>query len=59
MGSNMMDIDKISEGHARSLLRPSDQADQVKMLQRIYNERLTGKMTDNEIAKLKEEKINK
>ena len=55
-GSNMMDIDKISEGHARSLLRPSDQADQVKMLQRIYNERLTGKMTDNEIAKLKEEK---
>ena len=56
MGSNMMDIDKISEGHARSLLRPSDQADQVKMLQRIYNERLTGKMTDNEIAKLKEEK---
>ena len=56
MGSNMMDIDKISEGHARSLLRPSDQADQVKMLQRIYNERLTVKMTDNEIAKLKEEK---
>ena len=47
---------KISERHARSLLRLSDKADQVKMLQRIYNERLTGKMTDNEIAKLKEEK---
>lgn len=47
---------KISERHARSLLRLSDKADQVKMLQRIINERLTVKMTDNEIAKLKEEK---
>ena len=47
---------KISERHARSLLRLSDKADQVKMLHRIINERLTVKMTDNEIAKLKEEK---
>ena len=47
---------KISERHARSLLRLSDKADQVMMLQRIINERLTVKMTDNEIAKLKEEK---
>ena len=47
---------KISERHARSLLRLSDKADQVKMLQRIINERLTVKLTDNEIAKLKEEK---
>ena len=50
---------KISERHARSLLRLSDKADQVMMLHRIINERLTVKMTDNEIAKLKEEKINK
>lgn len=47
---------KISERHARSLLRLSDKADQIKMLHRIINERLTVKMTDNEIAKLKEEK---
>ena len=47
---------KISERHARSLLRLSDKADQVMMLHRIINERLTVKMTDNEIAKLKEEK---
>lgn len=47
---------EISERHARSLLRLSDKADQVKMLHRIINERLTVKMTDNEIAKLKEEK---
>ena len=47
---------KISERHARSLLRLSDKADQVKMLHRIINERLTVKMTDNAIAKLKEEK---
>lgn len=47
---------KISERHARSLLRLSDKVDQVKMLHRIINERLTVKMTDNEIAKLKEEK---
>ena len=47
---------KISERHARSLLRLSDKADQVKMLHRIINARLTVKVTDNEIAKLKEEK---
>ena len=47
---------KISERHARSLLRLIDNAHQVKMRHRIINERLTVKMTDNEIAKLKEEK---
>ena len=49
---------KISERHARSLLRLSNKADQVKMLHRIIDERLTVKQTDNEIVKLKEEKNN-
>ena len=49
---------KISERHARSLLRLSNKADQIKMLHRIIDERLTVKQTDNEIVKLKEEKNN-
>ena len=46
---------KISERHARSLLRITDKEKQVKMLHRIVTERLTVKQTDKEIAKLKEE----
>ena len=45
---------KISERHARSLLRISDEEQQNKMLERIINERLTVKRTDEEIEKLKE-----
>ena len=46
---------KISERHARSLLRISDKEKQVEMLHRIVEERLTVKQTDKEIEKLKEE----
>lgn len=45
---------KISERHARSLLRISDKEKQVEMLHRIVEERLTVKQTDKEIAKIKE-----
>jgi len=54
---------KISERHARSLLRLSDRAKQVEMLNKIINERLTVKKTDEAIQKLleepKEEQIQK
>lgn len=43
---------KISERHARSLLRIHDTSKQVEMLNRIINERLTVKKTDDEIKKL-------
>lgn len=43
---------KISERHARSLLRLHNKDDQVKMLSRIVNERLTVKRTDEEINKM-------
>ena len=46
---------KISERHARSLLRIPDKEKQVEMLHRIVDERLTVKQTDKEIEKLKEE----
>lgn len=46
---------KISERHARSLLRIPDKEKQVEMLHRIVEERLTVKQTDKEIEKLKEE----
>ena len=46
---------KISERHARSLLRIPDKEKQVEMLHRIVEERLTVKQTDREIEKLKEE----
>ena len=45
---------RISERHARSLLRIPDKEKQVEMLHRIVDERLTVKQTDKEIAKLKE-----
>lgn len=45
---------KISERHARSLLRIPDKDQQVKMLHRIVDERLTVKQTDKEIEKLRE-----
>ena len=46
---------KISERHARSLLRISDKEKQVQMLHRIVSERLTVKQTDKEIAAIKDE----
>ena len=46
---------KISERHARSLLRIPDKEKQVAMLHRIVEERLTVKQTDKEIEKLREE----
>ena len=46
---------RISERHARSLLRIPDKEKQVQMLHRIVEERLTVKQTDKEIEKLKEE----
>lgn len=46
---------KISERHARSLLRIPNKDLQVEMLHRIVDERLTVKQTDKEIEKLKEE----
>ena len=50
---------KISERHARSLLKIPDKEKQVEMLHRIVNERLTVKQTDREIAKLKEQEEQK
>lgn len=43
---------KISERHARSLLRIHEIDKQIEMLNRIINERLTVKKTDDEIKKL-------
>ena len=45
---------KISERHARSLLRIPDKEAQIHMLHRIVSERLTVKQTDREIEKIKE-----
>ncbi len=45
---------KISERHARSLLKIDNLSDQVDMLHRIVKERLTVKATDREIDKLLE-----
>ncbi len=45
---------KISERHARSLLRIHNNQDQVQMLNRIINERLTVKRTDDAIKELLE-----
>lgn len=51
---------KISERHARSLLKLSNKEDQVKLLNKIITERLTVRKTDEEINKMltgiKEEK---
>ena len=43
---------KISERHARSLLKIKDEKQQVEMLNRIINERLTVRKTDEEIDKM-------
>ena len=43
---------KISERHARSLLRLKNKKQQDKMLNRIINERLTVRKTDDEIEKV-------
>ena len=48
--------EKISERHARSLLKLSNYNDQVKLLNRIINERLTVRKTDEEINKMLNEK---
>lgn len=44
--------EKISERHARSLLKLQNYDDQVKLLKRIINERLTVRKTDEEISKM-------
>lgn len=59
---NLLDLDdsvgeallygKISEGHARSLLKLKDRRLQREMLDRIIKERLTVKKLDEEIAKI-------
>ena len=43
---------KISERHARSLLKLKEASDQKIMLKRIINERLTVRKTDEEISKM-------
>lgn len=43
---------KISERHARSLLRLSDETKQKELLEKIINERLTVRKTDQEIDKI-------
>ncbi len=49
---------QISERHARSLLNLKDKEQQLMMLDRIRNERLTVRELDAEIKKLKEESSN-
>ncbi len=49
---------KISERHARSLLKIKDEKQQVMMLNRIINERLTVRKTDEEIEKMFKEEGN-
>lgn len=44
--------EKISERHARSLLKLSNYEDQVKLLNKIISERLTVRKTDEEIVKM-------
>ena len=44
--------EKISERHARSLLKLANYEDQVKLLNRIIEERLTVRKTDEEINKM-------
>ncbi|MBE6138623.1 MAG: ParB/RepB/Spo0J family partition protein [Firmicutes bacterium] len=44
--------EKISERHARSLLKLSNYDDQVKLLNKIIEERLTVRKTDEEISKM-------
>lgn len=49
---------KISERHARSLLKITDKEKQKKMLKRIISERLTVRRTDEEIGKMMNENKN-
>lgn len=49
---------KISERHARSLLKLSNKKQQKQMLEKIIRERLTVRKTDEEIAKMINEKQN-
>lgn len=49
---------KISERHARSLLKIQNSDDQVAMLNRIINERLTVKMADKEIRNYHNKQTN-
>lgn len=49
---------RISERHARSLLRIADKDKQVSLLHKIVSERLTVKQTDKEIEKILEEEKN-
>lgn len=48
--------EKISERHARSLLKLYDKKDQARMLEKIIRDRLTVRQTDKEIEKIVEEK---
>ena len=48
---------KISERHARSLLKLKNEKQQVEMLNRIINERLTVRKTDEEIDKMLNENV--
>lgn len=48
--------EKISERHARSLLKLYDKRDQARMLEKIIRDRLTVRQTDKEIEKIVEEK---
>lgn len=43
---------KISERHARGLLRITDAQEQIKLLNRVINEKLTVKQTEDEIARI-------
>ena len=49
---------KISERHARSLLKLQDKKLQVEMLNRIINERMTVRKTDEEIEKVMNNNMN-
>lgn len=48
---------KISERHARSLLKVENKDEQIKLLNRIISERLTVKQLENEIKKLPESPV--
>ncbi|MDD3340683.1 MAG: ParB/RepB/Spo0J family partition protein [Bacilli bacterium] len=50
---------KISERHARSLLRVRDKEKQVQLLYRIMQERMTVRKADEEIKKILEEDLEK
>ena len=50
---------KISERHARSLLKVANKEDQKELLHRVINERLTVKQLDGEIKKKIEVPYNK